>query len=229
LENHRPGYIIFFSSVDVYGLVPPNTKVSENLPAAPTNYYGISKLASELLLKNACSKHNVPLLIMRLSGAYGADDEAGSTIGKMIASARKGEITIFGDGKDLRDFVYIEDISRLIKEAVARKISGTFNIATGISHTITGIAETIRENAKSVGSGAGLGAGSDTGSGSGLDFSIRYVPQSTTPAARSKEMVYDITLFRKAFPDFKFTSMHEGIAQYINQSKAQGKGMPEQR
>lgn len=139
--NIQINHIIFLSSVDVYG---PNTSdiIDENSLTNPKDFYSLSKLTNEFFLKMVCSSKNISLSILRLPGVYG-DEESNSTLGKLIANARKGSITIYGDGKNERDFLYVMDLLKVLSVCIKENINDTINVVTGSSFSINEISQLI--------------------------------------------------------------------------------------
>lgn len=130
--------VIFFSTIDVYGNVKKTYK--ENLPLNPIDYYAQSKSISETILKQVCCVNNVKLFIPRLSGVFGKGDKQKSTIYHLVSSAiEKNEIILFGEGKDTRDFIYIDYLADIIINSIHKKFDGILNIATGKNYSIKDI------------------------------------------------------------------------------------------
>ncbi|MBI2549669.1 NAD(P)-dependent oxidoreductase [Candidatus Woesearchaeota archaeon] len=197
VESHPVSHFIYFNTVDVYGLIPEGTVISESLPPNPHDYYSISKLTSEFILKKALSEKNIPFLSLRFSGIYCPGDEGKSTINALLYSLfDTGKITIFGDGKSTRDFVYVDDAYRIVEEAVKRPLNATVNVATGKSYSILEVIETIK---------------------SLIDkkFTIEFKPIDSKAEKRQGNMVHDISLFQKLFPNFVFTSLKAGLSRNI--------------
>jgi nucleoside-diphosphate-sugar epimerase len=135
--------------------------------------------------------------VLRLPGVYGSGDEGKSIINKFVESAViKGKITIFGDGEDTRDYIYANDVFRIIEMAVSKKLNETINIATGKSYSINKIVEIIK-------------------SSSPKDFIIEYKSKENCGEERVKALVYNISLLNKFFPNFKFTGLKKGISLYM--------------
>lgn len=192
VESGHPAQLVFLSSVDVYGNTDA-VRLSESTPPNPAGYYAVSKLASELILKEACSASGTLFAVLRLPGIYGPGDYGRSTLNLLFSSAaEKGRITIFGDGSDERDFVYSDDLAGIIKMAILRKVSGVINIATGESHTV-------REIAKLV-------------SGS---FQLK-VEITADPSTEKKPLIlrFDNSLMRKLLGNVKMTRLEDGIKKY---------------
>lgn len=198
LENHPCKYFIFFSTVEVYGFVQPYEKVSEKLLLAPRDYYSISKATNEYLLNNFCLKKKLPCLILRLPGVYGPGDKGKSTINKLVESAIfDKKITVFGGGSDKRDFVYVDDIYKILNESIKKKINLTLNLATGQSYKISEIASLLGTICKG-------------------NFFVEYLHENKAKEKRVKDLVYDVTLLEKSFSEIKLTNLKEGLLLYLN-------------
>ncbi|HEX3036475.1 MAG TPA: SDR family NAD(P)-dependent oxidoreductase [Thermodesulfobacteriota bacterium] len=133
----------YISTIDVYGqtvFVP----VSENHPTRPASYYGVSKLATEGLLRVYSDRTGVPVTVLRLSQVYGPGDTSGKAIPNFIRAALRGEPpTIYGDGSDMRDYVYVDDVIDSVLSALTRQVTGTFNISGGKGHFLNEVVTTI--------------------------------------------------------------------------------------
>lgn len=198
IENNNVRQFVFLSTVDVYGLVDATTHINEKILPNPNDYYALSKLSSEYILKRTCSRMNIPLLVLRLSGIYGHGDEGKSTINKLVHSATLNKkIVIFGDGKAKRDFVNVEDVCNIIKNAIERKTTSTLNIATGKSHSINEIVEIIRSCCPE-------------------EFAINYEQDGSIHEQRAGDMIYDVSLLTSTFPDVVCKDIREGIPIYLN-------------
>ncbi len=197
LEECPVSHVVFLSTVEVYGSIPDNILIKEDLLPNPDNYYAISKLASEYLLKRTLSRKGIPLTIFRLPGIYGPGDDGKSTINTLVKSAKlNGKITIYGDGSDKRDFVYVNDVCKIVLKAIQNKINLTINVATGKSYSIKDIANMI---------------------GKTLDREVfvDFCSDVSSSEKRSKCMMYDTHLLNTVFPDMRLEDMREGIDTYI--------------
>jgi len=195
IEKHHADYFIFLSTVDVYGFV--KSKINEKLLPDPKDYYAISKLSSEFILKKYCSNNNIPLLVLRLSGIYGTGDDGKSTINRIIESiATTNKGTIWRNGTDKRDFVYVDDVCNIIDMAIQKKIDITLNVATGKSYSISQIFEIIKACYP-------------------RDFIVEYKTKEKNSEERVKNMIYDTSLLTKTFPGFRFIDLQKGIPLYL--------------
>jgi len=137
--------VVLASSAAVYGL-SPTTPTKETERPSPLSPYAITKLAMEDYAA-FYTKQGLPCLCLRFFNVYGprqqSDSQYAAAIPIFIDRARRGEtITIHGDGKQTRDFIYVEDVARAIELGLTSG-TGVVNIATGKSVTIQGLAETI--------------------------------------------------------------------------------------
>ena len=121
---------VFASSSSVYGNAIPMKESSEPQPLSP---YGITKLACEKLCSLYFNSYNVPVVTLRYFSVYGPRQRPDMAIGIFISKIMKGEkITIFGDGKHMRDFTFVEDVVEATILAAKKKCVGEIiNIGNG--------------------------------------------------------------------------------------------------
>ena len=148
---HGTGHILFSSSAAVYGdnLHIP-LKETERL--VPTSPYGITKMTTEHYLRVYHELYGMDETIFRFANVYGErQGEKGEggvvSIFCKLLSQRQG-ITVFGDGNQTRDFVYVGDIAQAIIRALPLKGCHTMNVSTGQE---TSINDLIRSFEKAVG------------------------------------------------------------------------------
>ncbi len=125
---------------------PPFTEKS---PANPMDNYGANKLSCEHYIKLYSKNYGLPHVILRYGNVYGPRQdirgEAGVIAifaGAMIAD-RPTHIT--GDGAQVRDFVYVEDVARANVLAIATDVSGVYNLGTGQPTEINSIYRLLAE------------------------------------------------------------------------------------
>ncbi len=100
--------LIYASTSSVYGEV--NGKVSEDLTPAPLSPYGVTKLTGEHLCKVYSESDGIPITILRYFTVYGPRQRPDMAFHRFIdCLIRKKPITIYGDGKQTRDFTFIDD------------------------------------------------------------------------------------------------------------------------
>ena len=180
-------HLVYISSDSVYA--DDANPVTERSCRQPSTVHGMMHAARELMLK---SEVKAPLAILRPSLLYGArDPHNGYGPNRFRRQAKKGEtITLFGEGEERRDHVYIEDVARLAALVVLHRSRGALNVATGISVSFREIAEAVAALAQ------------------------KPVPIRGTP--RQNQITYrhfDITECLKAFPKFRYTPLRDGLAR----------------
>ena len=142
--------VAFASSAAVYGDVA-TMPVPEDAPCQPLSPYGIDKLASELALDYYANVHGVATTALRFFNVYGPRQDPSSPYSGVISifsdRARAGKpLTIFGDGSQTRDFIYVGDVVRALVAAVADGNSRAIaNVGTGGEITVLELAKTIVE------------------------------------------------------------------------------------
>jgi dTDP-glucose 4,6-dehydratase len=98
------------STDEVYGSLGATGKFTEETPLAPNSPYSASKAASDLLVRAAFHTHGFPGLITRCSNNYGPFQFPEKLIPLMIANASEDkELPVYGDGLNVRDWLYVED------------------------------------------------------------------------------------------------------------------------
>jgi len=134
--KHRVGRIIFASSGGtVYGATD-KLPAKEDLPFAAVSPYGVSKVATELYLGVYREQHGLRYTALRYSNVYGPRQDPHGEAGVVAIFAERmikgDEVTIFGDGEYLRDYVYVGDVARANLKAIEAEKDGAFNIGTGL-------------------------------------------------------------------------------------------------
>jgi UDP-glucose 4-epimerase len=154
LKNFNIKKFVYASSSSVYGSAT-QLPIHEESILKPSSPCGISKLAAENLVYIYNKRYNVPTLSLRYFTVYGPRQRPDMAFSKFINTILKGEkITVFGDGKQTRDFVYISDvIDATIQAALDDGMTGeVFNIgsgkATSINQAVKQIEKTTKKKAK---------------------------------------------------------------------------------
>lgn len=129
-----PGALFVYVSTDeVYGSVSPNEPSREDSPLDPSSPYSASKASGELLARSWARTFGIPVTISRCSNNYGPWQLPEKLIPLTITRALSGRsIPVYGDGKHLRDWIFVEDhieaLSLILRE---RLIGATYNIGFG--------------------------------------------------------------------------------------------------
>jgi UDP-glucose 4-epimerase len=110
----------------------PLPETTECRPDAP---YGLSKFAAERYLDLYARSHGLSTVALRLGNVYGPrqDPHGEAGVVAIFCRALMNGVTpkVFGDGKQTRDYIYVEDVIRAFLAAAESSVSGAFNIGTG--------------------------------------------------------------------------------------------------
>jgi dTDP-glucose 4,6-dehydratase len=130
-EDHRRFRFLHVSTDEVFGsLEPGDLPFSETTPYAPNSPYAASKAASDHLVRAYYHTYGLPTLTTNCSNNYGRFQFPEKLIPLMILNALDGKpLPVYGDGKNIRDWLYVEDHC----EAIATVLRGgrpgeTYNI-----------------------------------------------------------------------------------------------------
>ncbi|MFH1424473.1 MAG: NAD-dependent epimerase/dehydratase family protein [archaeon] len=132
---------VSFSSAAAYG-EPKELPLKEETPCEPISPYGASKLATETYC-NAFSKiHNLDTIVLRPFNIYGKG--GGGVIPLFLGRIQNEEsFTMYGDGTQTRDYIYVEDIVNGCILALEKGKRGVYNIGTGIETSLNELIETM--------------------------------------------------------------------------------------
>lgn len=136
--------LIYPSSCEIYG--DSNTPINEDFPIKPPNPYATSKAAADRICYTYFKTYGLDVKIVRLFNPYGTNQQLNKIIPTFYFQAIKNEpITIFGNGSDTRDYVYVDDIVNGLW--LSRKLSSgeAINLATGKATTNLEVANLIIE------------------------------------------------------------------------------------
>ena len=125
--------MIQISTDEVYGsLGPTDPPFTETTPLAPNNPYSASKASADLLVRSYYQTHQLPLMITRCSNNFGPMQHTEKFIPKVITNAFNHiEIPLYGDGLNIRDWIYVEDHCRAIMSVLEKGVAGeVYNIGS---------------------------------------------------------------------------------------------------
>lgn len=142
--------IVFASSGGVlYGDV--FEPAPETTPANPISPYGISKWSGELYLQFFAREHGLRAVALRYSNVYGPRQNPHGEAGVVAIFAQKmlagQQVVVNGDGRYIRDYVYVSDVARANVLSLERDLPQTFtaiNIGTGAPTDVNELAEQMR-------------------------------------------------------------------------------------
>ncbi len=148
LEAARGGPIpvVYASSAAIYG-DNPALPLAETAAPRPLSAYGADKLGCELHARVAGRVHGIPTTGLRFFNVYGPRQDPLSPYSGVISifceRLRGGRgVTIFGDGGQTRDFVFVADVVRALRAALRRVSTeaGVFNVCTGRASSVRDLA-----------------------------------------------------------------------------------------
>ncbi|WP_375177156.1 UDP-glucose 4-epimerase GalE [Marinobacter mobilis] len=140
IDRHQIPYMVFSSTAAVYGM-PEQTVLREELPLAPINPYGASKMMSERMIMDVAAASDLKYVILRYFNVAGANPEG--VLGQAtpeathlikvacecVTGAREG-MSVFGtdydtrDGTCIRDYIHVEDLAKAHVMALAYMAEG---------------------------------------------------------------------------------------------------------
>ncbi len=138
--EYKINRFLYASSMTVYGN-PEKLPIKEDASCVPINYYGVAKYASERFVHITADridlKNKFNATSFRMFNVYGPRQSLTNPYQGVLAIfmgnvLRREKITIFGDGKQARDFVYVKDVARTWVEAIDNKKS--FNTVINIGY-----------------------------------------------------------------------------------------------
>jgi nucleoside-diphosphate-sugar epimerase len=196
LESYPVKRVIFLSSAAVYGEETENISIDELTRVNPTSYYGISKYTAECLLKKTCA-NKTSLVCLRPPLVYGPNDP-GQTYGPsgFSTAAKEGRpITLWGDGSELREFIFIDDLCRLIKLIADSEyeFEGEINAVSGTPYCFKDIVSILKS---------------------------KFPNLAVDTRSRSREKVdnaFDASKIKSMLPpSFRFTPLKEGLDHLLD-------------
>jgi UDP-glucose 4-epimerase len=144
-RDARVRRVVFSSSSAVYG-EPANVPVAENAATRPASPYGVEKLYGEHMCRLVWELYGVETVSLRYFNVYGPRQSPGSdyaaVIPKFVSAMVAGEAaTIYGDGQQTRDFLYVQDVARanLLAATSPGAVGQRLNIASGCAASVLDI------------------------------------------------------------------------------------------
>ena len=138
MRSHGVKRVLFASSAAVYGNNGEGSAIDEDMPKAPLTPYAVDKLASEQYLDFYRRQHALEPVVLRFFNIFGPRQDPSSPYSGVISifteRAQQGlPITVFGDGEQTRDFVYVADLVTLLLQALEQPCiePGAVNVGLG--------------------------------------------------------------------------------------------------
>lgn len=208
-------YVVAASSSSVYGNVPVSPK-HEDLPTRPLSPYAMSKLTAEAAALAYGAAFGLPTLALRFFNVYGPLQTAGhayaAVIPTFITSALQGgQLQIYGDGGQMRDFTFVTTVTRVLADAVLRQVTNPVpvNLAFGTRVSVAELAERVA-------------------TATGMRPEVCHRPPRRGDVRESQA---DCTRFRALFPSARPVSLDQGLGATIAwfRQAQPGLGLPQQR
>ncbi len=132
----------------IYG-EPAYTPQDLDHPLRPVSPYGVAKLAGEKYLYYYQEQYDVQTISLRYANVYGPRQNPHGEAGVVAIFARQfltgKQPLIYGDGKQTRDYVYVDDVARANLAALSYGESGTFNVGTAHETSVNELFEKMRD------------------------------------------------------------------------------------
>jgi UDP-glucose 4-epimerase len=188
MEKAGCAHLVYFSSDAVY---PATTsRVTEDTPASPgDDLYGAMHCTREVMARSLAKTR---LLVLRVTSVYGLHDTHkayGPNLFRQMAQ-EDGRIDLFGNGEETRDHIHVDDVAALTVRCLVHRSTGILNVATGASRAFLAVAELVAQQ---------------------FPIPVKLVRKPRTRPITHRH--YDVTGLIKAFPDFRFIPLEEGIAR----------------
>ena len=134
----------------IYGdfVTPPN---DEEFPKDPESPYGIAKLSAEYYMAYYARLHGLDVVALRYANVYGPRQDPHGEAGVVAIFCNRlldgRALTVFGDGRQTRDYVFVKDVARANLAAAEAALSPpgrvdarAFNVGTGVETDVNGLA-----------------------------------------------------------------------------------------
>ena len=129
-RRHSLGRFVHVSTDEVYGSLAPPLEAIKEFPLNPSSPYSAAKAGSDLLARSYFITFHLPVVITRASNNYGPYHFPEKLIPLMIANALEDRpLPVYGDGMQVRDWLYVEDHCRGILAVLGKGRDGeVYNI-----------------------------------------------------------------------------------------------------
>lgn len=196
VQKQAIAHLLLMSSDAVYSY--DSGLLSETTPATPTDTYGAMHRTRELMLQQS---FRGPLAILRSTLIYGAADPHNSygpnRFRRMAEKDRK--IVLGGKGEETRDHMLVDDAVAMIREVLRHRSHGLLNLATGQSASFDQVARLIAAF---------------------YDPPAEVVHTALQSAVTHRH--FDSAVRRRAFPDFRFTPLADGLRKVHREAVCDG-------
>jgi len=150
-KRGSPIPVVYASSAAIYG-DNTNTPLKEDELPRPLSAYGVDKLGCEMHARVAWAIQGVPTVGFRFFNVYGPRQDPMSPYSGVISIfarrvARGEDVEIHGDGQQVRDFVFVGDVVRILALTMERRFAGAqvYNLCTGRATSLVMLLEVLQE------------------------------------------------------------------------------------
>lgn len=173
----------------ILGDVPP--PINEEIAAKPASPYGASKLAAEGYCWAYAQSYGLKAASLRFSNIYGPHSRRkGSVVAAFIKAIRKeGEIVVYGDGEQTRDYLFVSDLADGIVKAIEAGAAGVYQLGFGAPTSVNRLIAILKEVA-------------------GREFKVTYLP---TRAGEILHTHCDIGKARREISYDPRTTLEDGV------------------
>lgn len=188
--------LVFLSSGGtVYGDAK-SVPIPEEHERNPLSSYGIVKVAIENYIAMFCTQHGLRSLVLRVSNPYGPRQGHLGIQGVIPTFFQRiitgDEIRIWGDGSNVRDYIYISDLISFIVQSIDKDLTGVYNVGSGRGVSLRDVLSLIEEI-------------------SGITAKVKHFPPRGFDV---KRVVLDISKARQALDWAPVVSLREGCGRY---------------
>jgi nucleoside-diphosphate-sugar epimerase len=216
LEAIACGHFIYLSSDAVYDA--DRTPLDEESSREPTDLYALTHTAREMMLGSVLTARAIPHCFLRPTNVYGPGDTHDNYgPNRFVRTAlSEGRITLFGRGEERRSHLFVRDAVGLIVRVIGRRSVGTLNLAKSPAISYRRVAEAVVRHCPAP-----------------VAFDLQ--PRKVSPVHRPYKPLqvfrflsrlgrgispivhrpYAVSAIFKAFPDFQYTPLDEGIAACV--------------
>ena len=189
--------LIYLSSGGtVYGN-PSQLPVLESHSLNPICSYGIVKVAIENYIRMYQELYGLQAITLRPSNPYGPRQAHAGVQGALSTflsnTLNHKPIIIWGDGETKRGYIYVKDLAKICSLAVTSNIEGTFNVCSGVSHSLNALLKLVETT-------------------TGIKPVVSYKPAR---AFDVKEILLDINKAKQAFSWAPAYSIEQGMAEFV--------------
>lgn len=184
--------LVYLSSAAVYG--DKSEKIlTENDYCFPSTEYGMTKYLAEKICEYWGTVTRNPVVVLRPFNIYGEGSSKG-VVYNMVKSAKDSrKIRIYGDGKQSRDFLYVDDVINALVQVIKKEENSIYNLGSGENISLKELATLIQKEMKT-------------------SISIAYKP---VESGKTKGVSYSLDKVRKELGWKASIALEEGIKKVI--------------